>query len=968
MEKFLERVAADLWERYGERVGELKVLLPNVRTRVFFVDALSRVADRPIWSPEFISIDSLMVELAGLERVDPIVAITELFKVYSEFHPDESFDTFYRWGEVLLSDYDAIDKYHIDAPMLFANIADLKDVDAALEDYLRPEQLQMVRRFWREFSSGGRRSEHKEEFWTIWRTLLPIYHKYRARLEKLGVGYTGMIYRRATDRLESHEMELPAGGYVVVGFNALSESEKRLFNHLQTAHEADFYWDWDDYYLRDDKQEAGLFVRENLRRYPVPPTFRLESCFAKPKDMRVVSTASNSLQCKYVGEFVEQIIEQDGVVDRNTAIVLTDEGLLSPLLYSLPDGAEHINITMGYPLSSTLAYSFVDRVLGLQLRARKSREGVVSFYHSDVEGLLTHPFVVALDRAKYVAIKNEVVKRGKMYVPAQMVVGHHPLSDLIFSHHDERGSLKEYLLGVLGEVVKVRIDTPSEEEGVSRRQSLARECFGLIAEALVRCDGALERCGVEMKQTTYVALLRRMLQGVRIPYKGEPLSGVQVMGILETRNLDFDNILLLSMNDDNFPSARLADISFIPYNLRFAYGMPTPRHNEGVYAYYFYRLVSRARRVDMVYCSVATDRATGEQSRYIYQLDYESPHTLLRIDKGLNVSLAENLYHTVAKRGDVLARLNEFRAVGTEERPCRTLSPSALNNYILCPLKFYFSSVAGIRTEEEIEEGVDNALFGTIFHKAMENLYAKPLEEKVPLRSYLQTLTPEVVHKAVVDAISSEFYEEEVPEEEYGGKIVVVRDTVERYITSCVVPFDQQPERGEYRLCGLEERIEGEFDFGEGRVCFGGIADRLDLLADGTLRIIDYKTGSLHNEFGSLEDIFAPEGKELYGPIVQTLLYAMLAERLQREGKMEGSRALPALYFVRYMGGKSPYSPLLNHKKVGPVESYGDYAEEYEERLAELLRGLFDPARSFEATKEASRCAFCDFAKICLKG
>ena len=212
MEKFLERVAADLWERYGERVGELKVLLPNVRTRVFFVDALSRVADRPIWSPEFISIDSLMVELAGLERVDPIVAITELFKVYSEFHPDESFDTFYRWGEVLLSDYDAIDKYHIDAPMLFANIADLKDVDAALEDYLRPEQLQMVRRFWREFSSGGRRSEHKEEFWTIWRTLLPIYHKYRARLEKLGVGYTGMIYRRATDRLESHEMELPAGG------------------------------------------------------------------------------------------------------------------------------------------------------------------------------------------------------------------------------------------------------------------------------------------------------------------------------------------------------------------------------------------------------------------------------------------------------------------------------------------------------------------------------------------------------------------------------------------------------------------------------------------------------------------------------------------------------------------------------------------------------------------------------------
>jgi CRISPR/Cas system-associated exonuclease Cas4 (RecB family) len=756
----------------------------------------------------------------------------------------------------------------------------------------------------------------------------------------------------------------------VVGFNALSAAEKVLFDHLQTAHRARFYWDFDDYYLKDDKQEAGLFVRENLARYPAPADFVLPSHFLSPKEINVISTASDSLQTKYSAEFIDDLLSKGITPDKRTAIVLTNESLLSPLLYSLPSGPNpeepiQYNVTMGFPLRSTLAYSFVERLLLLQQRVRVARSGVVSFYHSDVEGLLVHPFVVAADGDRALELRAKIIKQGRIYVATSEFEGCSPLVAQIFEPHNQWQTIQDYIGRIVAAVSQIEIVGETAD-----KRGLRRECFGLIMEALTKSANSLSECAstVDMKFATYVALIRRVLQGVSIPYKGEPLSGVQVMGILETRNLDFDNVLLLSMNDDNFPSARLADISFIPYNLRFAYGMPTPRHNEGVYAYYFYRLVSRARRVDMVYCSVATDRATGEQSRYIYQLDYESPHTLKRIDKGLNVSLAENLYHTVAKRGDVLARLNEFRAVGTEERPRRTLSPSALNNYILCPLKFYFSSVAGIRTEEEIEEGVDNALFGTIFHKAMENLYTKPLEEKVPLRSYLQTLTPEVVHKAVVDAISSEFYEEEVPEEEYGGKIVVVRDTVERYITSCVVPFDQQPERGEYRLCGLEERIEGEFDFGEGRVCFGGIADRLDLLADGTLRIIDYKTGSLHNEFGSLEDIFAPEGKELYGPIVQTLLYAMLAERLQREGKMEGSRALPALYFVRYMGGKSPYSPLLNHKKVGPVESYGDYAEEYEERLAELLRGLFDPARPFEATKEASRCAFCDFAKICLKG
>lgn len=962
MEKFLERVAADLWERYGERVGELKVLLPNVRTRVFFVDALSRIAGHPIWSPEFISIDSLMVQLSGLERVDSIVAITELFKIYSQEHTEETFDTFYRWGEVLLGDYDAIDKYRIDARMLFANIADLKDVDADLEKYLSADQLQMVRRFWREFGQGTRHSEHKERFLSIWRTLFPIYEKFRARLEELGVGYTGMIYRRATELLEEHKVELPEGRYAVVGFNALSDSEKVLFDRLRIAHEADFYWDWDDYYLLNEEQEAGLFVRQNIKRYPVPATFHLESSFAKPKDMRVISTASNSLQCKYVGEFIREIAKQVGAVDRNTAIVLTDEGLLSPLLYSLPEAAENINITMGYPLSSTLAYSFVDRLLGLQLRARRNRAGVISFYHSDVEGLLSHPFVVGLDRSGCVTLKGDVVKRGKIYVPAEQLHAVHPLVTAIFSHHDSWTTLKDYVLEVIGGVAKVEVAHTSREQ-----RALTRECFGLISDALIKTDGSLARCGVEMKPTTYVALVRRILQGLRIPYSGEPLSGVQVMGILETRNLDFDNVLLLSMNDDNFPSARLADISFIPYNLRFAYGMPTPRDNEGVYAYYFYRLVSRARRVDMVYCSVPNEKATGEQSRYIYQLDYESPHELTRIDKGLNVSLADNVYHTVAKRGDVLSRLNEFRTNG-EERPKRTLSPSALNNYILCPLKFYFSSIAGIRTEEEIEEGVDNALFGTIFHKAMENLYTKPKEERIPLGEYIPTLSTEDIHKAVVDAISSEFYGEEVPEAEYGGNLLIVRDTVEKYINGCVLPFDSNSERGDFRVCGLEERIEGEFDFGEGRVRFGGIADRLDIFPDGTLRIIDYKTGALHNEFGSLADIFAPEGKELYGPVVQTLLYAMLAEGLQREGKMEGRRALPALYFVRHMGGKSEYSPLLNHKKVGLVENFGDYAEEYGERLAELLRGLFDADKPFEATQEESRCVFCDFAKICLKG
>lgn len=961
MQKFLQSVAADLWQRYGARVGELRILMPNTRTRVFLVDELSRLATQPIWAPEYLSIDSLMVSLAGLERVDQIGAITELYSIYAQYHHEESFDSFYRWGEVLLGDFDAVDKYLIDAQMLFSNIADLKEIEASPESYMSPEQLQMVGRFWREMNSSQKESPHKQRFLSIWRTLLPVYESFRQRLESQGVGYTGMIYRRAAERLRSGEAELPRGGYVVVGFNALSEAEKILFDHLKRIHEADFYWDWDDYYLSDEKQEAGLFVRENIRRYPPPPSFRLESSFAEPKQMRVISTASNSLQCKYVGEFVEEIISQKGGIDRNTAIVLTDENLLSPLLYSLPDSVGSVNITMGYPLKATLPYSFVERLLQLQLRARTTKAGVDSFYHSDVEGLLAHPFIVAAVGDVSASLRAEVARRGRIYVERGVVAAKETILERIFLRVDHNSGLREYLLEIMASLKR----DGAVEIAAGERKALMVECFGLIAESLIKMDNSVARCALEMKLSTYVALLRRILQTLRIPYSGEPLSGVQVMGILETRNLDFDNVVLLSMNDDNFPSGRIADNSFIPYNLRFAYSMPTTRHREGVYAYYFYRLLQRARRVDMVYCSVASDKASGEQSRYIYQLDFESPHSLQRVEKSLNVNLAEQRRVEVAKRGDVMRRLEEF-LVRDDETQVKKLSPSIFNNYMECPLKFYFKAIAGIRTDEEIEEGVDEALFGTLFHKAAELLY-KPLVGRVePPQELLANITHQQIHSAVVEAITQEYFMgEEVAEEEYGGNLLVVRDTVERYLKECLIPFDSDPARGSYRLYRLEQPTTCDFSFGERSVRFFGYSDRIDKMPDGSLRIIDYKTGSLHKDFAGLSTLLSrlPEGRN--GAVVQTLIYSMMVESMQRSGQLDGQGATPSLYYIRHLRQKE-YSPLLNDRSCGlPVESYADYREEFEDGLRRMLCELFDPKVPFVPTDDEKVCRWCDFAKIC---
>ena len=969
MRNFLYSVAEDLWGRYGEGVSELTIVLPNNRSRVFLVDALCAVAGRPGWGPSYTSVDQLMSTASGLGHVDRILAITELFKIYSQYHPNETFDNFYHWGEVLLGDFDAVDKYLVDGRMLFANVADLRAITQDLTD-LTPEQVEAIRRFCATFTTEKAPTEHQRKFLSVWDTLWDIYTRYTATLSERGVGYAGMIYRRAAERIrEGADGVLPEGRYVVVGFNALSASEKVLFDALQSRFEADFYWDYDSYYVDNRGQEAGLFVRENLHRYPAPPTFRHEDSFEQPKQMKVVAMASNSLQCKYAAEFIESVAgeRKDRPVDKRTAIVLTDENLLSPLLYSLPNvvGKSEVkyNVTMGYPLKNTLAYSFVERLLQLQHRARAQKSGSVAFYHTDVEGLLQHPFVVAADMEGCGRVYRNIVKHGRIYVSTDHFAELHPAVQTIFTLHTDWHEVGAYIESVLTGVMQVDVQGEDKES-----RALRRECFGLIVEAVAKTAAALESCGLEMSFATYNALMRRVLQGVRIPYKGEPLSGVQVMGILETRNLDFDNVLLLSMNDDNFPSGRINDISFIPYNLRFGYGLPTSRESEGVYAYYFYRLVQRAKRVDMVYCSVADDRTSGEQSRYIYQLDYESPHELERVKKGLNVNLSPSDGLQVAKSPQVMQRLERFLVGGD-----KILSPSTFNNYLDCPLKFYFKAVAEIKPEEEIEEEIDNSLFGTIFHRAMETLYTPLKRLPNPQKRIAALIGSQEVHKAVVDAISSDYFAgERVPEADYGGNLIIVRDTIEKYINNCVLSYDATRTEP-YQILELEYKMECPFCFdGQRSISFGGTSDRLDLVG-GRVRIIDYKTGRPHSgykagerlQFAGIEPLFEREDSKGVGATTQTLIYSMMAERAQQSGALpDGNGAAPSLYYVRYMNNPD-YSPLLNDRLAGDVLAYGDYAKDFEAALAKSLTTLFDPAVPFVATEDRARCEWCDFAGLC---
>ncbi|WP_297535994.1 PD-(D/E)XK nuclease family protein [uncultured Alistipes sp.] len=950
MKGFLAEVAADLYGRYGEALSQREVLFPSRRARLFFTEALSRVAERPMWQPRWTTVDELMEEISGLRTADRLRLLTELWRVYSAFH-DEPFDRFYFWGEMLLADFDTIDKYLIDARQLFRNLSEIRELEADLS-YLTPRQLQIVR-FWSSLGPEADLSQEKRRFLALWRSLGPIYDAYRARLTELGIAYGGMVQRAAAERIRAGGFSFAAPRrFVVAGVNALSECEKELFRLLSSAAETDFYWDYDDYYLRDREQEAGLFVRTNLAEFPPVAGAVSHDHMARSKRLVSVAAVSNAVQCKYAAEILRSLAREQGApLDKETAVVLTDENLLLPLLHALPDELGEVNVTMGFPLRQSLAYTFVERLVELQAHRRR-KGGGWTFYHADVAGLLAHPYVAGCDPELTRSLQEQIVDERRISVEAAWLARNELLAAL-FSAAEQWRDLSDYLLRVIEAVAR----RPYEGDDAGERV----EFLAVLSDQIVKLRNSLDGCDVDLSTEVYASLLRRHLQTLRIPFEGEPLEGVQVMGILETRNLDFRHVVLLSMTDDNFPGNRLAQASFVPYNLRAAFSLPTPEHHEGVYAYYFYRLIQRAETVHMLYCARADDKSTGEPSRYIHQLDCESGLGVHRIEAGVDVNPIPLAPIEVAKDAAVMARLGRF----VDPESPATLSPTALFRYVACPLRFYFHSVARLETDDEVAEEVDAPMFGTILHAAAQRLYARVEGEAHPAKTLRALLSTDAVDRAVGEAINEHWLRDErASEADYTGNLLLVREIVVRYLRGGVVPYDAAHDA--FAVRGLEREVAYAFPFRCGgrelRVKFSGIADRIDSLDDGTLRVVDYKTGAPHLEFAGLESLFTGEGRHRLSNILQTLLYSMMLHR------SEGRDVVPALYYVRAMH-RPDYAPQLDDRGDGVRGArYSFYAERFEELLRATLAELFDPAVPFRPCDDPDTCTFCDFNLLCRRG
>lgn len=940
MNSFLSLVAQNLIERFGENLSDVTVVFPNKRAGIFLNQELVSLSPTPVWAPRYLTISELFRLLSPYTLIDPIQAVCELYDVYASLIENpESLDRFYGWGEIMLADFDDIDKHLAKAEALFSNVRAIKELDT--NDFLTPEQESALRHFFEGFSLESN-TKLKEKFLQIWNVMGQLYTEFNRRLMQKGLLYEGALYRHVIEHIEkSAPLFDDMKTYVFVGFNVLDDVEVSLFSHLQQRNKALFYWDYDTFYTVDQPHaEAGVFIRENLRRFPNALTEDVFSNLLKDKYIEFIAASSENAQVRYLPQWLQQNLRER---ESETAIVLCNESLLQPALHALPSGKEighvrHLNVTMGYPLTDTPIFGFINALLTLQTEGYNPQ--TLRFRPEALETVKLHPFVHYID------------------------------TELLQTHNEDNATLIAYLNRCTEQVAYA---LQQEENTDVNFLPLYNEALFQTHNVLTRFSRLLTEGLAKVNTTTLSRLLRTVIQSVTIPFHGEPAIGLQVMGVLETRNLDFNHIALLSVNEGKLPK-NIVNTSFIPYFLRESFGLTTVRHKIAVYAFYFYRLLQRASRITLFYNTADNGTGQGEMSRFMLQLLAETKLPIRRFTLQADMQLINGCEEIQVKKDtELINQLHtKYQVDPTNERE-HGLSPSALNVYIDCPLKFYYTHLAGIKIKKSPSDGIDAALFGTLFHKAAENLYRHLSQDSSIITSAQMEDMADHLELSLIsfvdDAFRSEYFHTSTDEQlPYTGQLLIVRKVLLSYLAQ-VFRYDMVHTPME--IIGMEKSCRKNIDIESSRgpiqVCLAGIIDRMDIIemvnpetgeSQRTLRILDYKTGGQPETAQSMEQLFTPSANRPHY-MLQTMLYCLA------ESQKTSLPVAPALFFVHKSNAKD-YSPYLTYNKelltdVRPLRN------DFEEALRKVLQELFDPQIPFTQTQETTICRYCDYRLLCGK-
>ena len=959
MTPFLQQIASLFYQQYGAEVSRLAFVFPNRRTGLFFQKYLSEVADKPLFSPTILTINDLFVQLSGKQTADRINMLFMLYDIYVRHSGStETFDEFLYWGEMLLNDFDDVDKYMADARMLFTNVTDLREIENDFS-FLDAEQIAAIRTFWSSFYPKGD-SPNQEEFLAVWKILYTLYNDLRDALAAEGRGYEGMIFREVVEQMEQNNCcDLPYTKVVFVGLNALSVAEERFLIQLHKRGIADFYWDYASDKVTDPNNKASYFVERNLKnfpsQYPLPAEEKVDT------EIEVIGIPSGIGQAKQVYNLLNELCKEDEMSPEEalrTAIILPDEHLLIPVLNAIPEQIRRINVTMGYPLAGTPVASLMEYILALQKNVRYVDRQPV-FYFRDVLPILNHRYISSTCPEIVNALVKDIAENNRIYISAADL-GKTDLLSVLFLPVTDVNTFSDYLINVLQELNKVMHALSSgeeEEDATQRTNDLEQEFIFHYFTTVNRMKEIMQDAGIEMKIDTYFRLLKRVTDTITIPFRGEPLSGLQIMGVLETRALDFDRLIILSMNEGIFPLRKAAN-SFIPYNLRRGFGLPTYEHQDSVWAYHFYRLIYRANHVSLLYDTRSNGLQTGEVSRFVHQLHYHYEVPLQNKLVVYNVSSAKTPALQVKKTDEVMQRLNAFHKGGN-----RAISASAVNTYLDCPLKFYFSVVEGIQEEEEVSETIESNVFGSILHKVMEELYM-PLCGKIVTADLLKAIkkdTP-VLTGAIARAFAEIFFMSDVVRP-LTGQNFLIGEMIRKYVEKIL---ERDSKLTPFRYIESERKINRLFTLGDNRteIQLKGFIDRIDEVRDA-VRIIDYKSGSGTSVFTSVESLFDKEDKDRAKAVMQVFMYSWMLGAAPA-----GKTIQPGIYYMRTLFSDSfdaSVSRRIERTKTEPVTDFSAYSEAFEGELRRCLDEIFGRETPFTQTTTEKACAWCPFKDICGK-
>ena len=977
MKTFLEYVAADIIDKYGGDLSKTAVVFPNKRAALFINDYLARQTRHPLWSPRYITISDLFRQQSALLVGDPIKLVSELHKSYAKVtRSDETLDHFYGYGEIMVADFDDVDKNMADARKVFANVGSLKEMDDI--SYLSDEQRKTIERFFGAFRGGD--TELRRRFLSLWNSLYDIYADYNGRLAQQGLAYEGMLYRKVAS---DGDTDFAMDRYLFVGFNLLSKVEQTLFDRLRAADKARFYWDYDTYYINDN--EAGRYIKTYMERYPNEldsDNADIYSHFNEHKDITFVAASTEDIQARYISRWLLDDGGKRIEAGRTTAVVMCDEQLLTTAIHCIPDEVSQLNITTGYPLSQTPFAPLIASLIELRTEGREKATGRWKWKY--VNSVMRHPFMRLLSPQCGELLKKINGKDRQYFIDTDSLTVDEGTKTL-FAPENEGWSLTGWLTGILSQMAVGARNAP-----YAKRDPLFAESLFQTYKICNRLRTLVDSGDIVVDTPTLRRLIREIVRTTTIPFHGEPAVGVQLMGVLETRNIDFDHVLILSCNEGNMPKG-VGDTSFIPYSIRKAYGLTTPDHKAAIYSYYFHRLLQRAGDITIAYNNTTSNKAKGEMSRYMLSLLVESPHAIRRVtlragseSKGgepVAIEKDQRVMNLLMSHFDT-ARQN----AGEGEAPRPLLTPTALNAYVACPLRFYYRYVAGLREPDNDDGTIDARTFGNIFHDAAMEIYGKMAGENNTL------ITKEMIEHAVSDksylrdvvdkAFRKNLFKTDDNEErkiEYNGLQLITFNVILSYVEKLlridagITPFN---------IVGLERDVMRQITVKTGdkktfTTTIGGRIDRMDSVAaaDGTgggrtLRIIDYKTGAsaIKNAPKSVDDIFALNGDHA-DYYLQTILYADIA---RQEMKDKTQRVSPAIIFIQ-KATAIDYNPTLLIGKE-PIVDVGSLTDEFETHLTELLNEIFNPSVPFTPTDNLSRCFndkthyTCPYTQLCGRG